>query len=162
MNILESLTTVASGGVFGLIGSVTGYVSKYLQKRQDQKFELKKLEFEERLYKLNMQAKAEETENELKILEQKGSWGGLSDSLKTDSKLKPVSGWARDCKSLFRPVLTVLLWVIASWVFYKIIQDKVFDPLQTKELIKYMVHSIFFAASTATVWWFGDRSLRPK
>lgn len=163
-DLIGAAGSVAGGGIFGIFGSVAGQVSKYFAKKQEQAFQMKQWDYERSLLKLNMEAKQQETEQELAIVSQQGSWNGISASIQADSVLTPVSTWARDVKSLFRPFLTTVLWVLAAWVFYKIIKgatDGVFTPEEIKELIKYMVYSLFFAASTATVWWFGDRALTP-
>ena len=60
-----------------------------------------------------------------------------------------------------------LLWFLAGWVFYRVVTaaEGVLREVLTAEdiaaLIRYMVFSVFFCASTATVWWFGDRALTP-
>jgi hypothetical protein len=36
-----------------------------------------------------------------------------------------------------------------------------FTPEQAKELLVYDVKSLVFSASTAVVWWFGDRAFAP-
>ena len=38
---------------------------------------------------------------------------------------------------------------------------EVLTPQDMAALIRYMVFSVFFCASTPTVWWFGDRALTP-
>lgn len=153
--------SAASGGLFGFVGSVVGQVSKYFQEKQRQEWEKKKWEHEESLLKLQMQSKQLETEAELAIIAQEGSFKGLETSIQDSSH--SVSDWVSDLKGVFRPALTLILWALASFVFFEII-NSVTDFLSTKEkneLVKYMVYSIFFTACTATAWWFGDRALTP-
>lgn len=163
-DILGAAGSVAGGGIFGIFGAVAGQVSQYFAKKQEQKFQLKKWDYEKDLLKLDMEAKQQETEQELAIVSQQGAWKGLDSSISADAMMKPSSKWAQDIKSLFRPFLTISLWGLAGWVFYKVVlstQLDVFTAAETKELVKYMVYSVFFSASTATVWWFGDRALTP-
>jgi len=162
--ILTGALTVGSGGIFGLFGSAIGVVAKFFQEKQRQEWEKKKWDHETTMLKLNMEAQAKETEQELAIVAQEGSWKGLSDSLKADASITPVHPITNDLKCLFRPFLTVVLWILAAYVFYMIISGGLKNYIETAEavaLIKYMVHTVFFAASTATVWWFGDRALAP-
>ena len=105
-----------------------------------------------------MEARAQETEQELAIVSQEGSWGGLSESIKAERSVKNVHTWVNDIRGLFRPFLTVLLWVLAGLVFYQVIKGFLVDWIgktDTLELIRYMVYSVFFCASSATMWWFG-------
>ena len=98
-------------------------------------------------------------------MSQEGSWGGLSVSLKAERSVKNVHTWVNDIRGLFRPFLTVLLWVLAGLVFYQVIKGFLVDWIgkaDTLELIRYMVYSVFFCASSATMLWFGDRALTPQ
>ena len=120
---------------------------------------------EARLIELNMQARAAETENELKIVlgqadaDQRVASYGL-----VMHDAGRVHRWVNDVRSIFRPFLTVFLWVIAGIILWKM-TDWVGTGLVTVEtsvnLIDYSVKSAIFAASTATVWWFGDRAMSP-
>lgn len=163
-NIAGGAASIAGGGIFGLIGSVFGQVSKYFQRKQEMAWQEKKWEYETNLLQLRMKAKAEETEQELALVSQRGAWAGLNSSVSADAALKPLSPWAVNLKSLFRPFVTVLLWGIAAWVFYQLVSgsmQKWFEQTEIRDLVKYMVYSIFFTASSATLWWFGDRALTP-
>ena len=80
----------------------------------------------------------------------------------------PRSVWVRRAgnavRALFRPALTVLLWAIGAWVFYLVVGGALIDWLKAvdiADLIRYMVFSVFFSASTATVWLFSDHALTP-
>jgi len=162
--ILGTAASVGSGGVFGLVGSLIGSIGKHFQEKQRQDFLQKEWEHETVLLRLNMEAKAQETEQELAIVSQQGSWAGLSESIKADAAPVKVHIWVNDIKSLFRPFLTIMLWLVSGWIFYSLGKggfDKWVTAGETAGLIKYMVYSSFFSASTATTWWFGDRALSP-
>jgi hypothetical protein len=51
-------------------------------------------------------------------------------------------------------VLTFLLWLLVAAIFFNL--EAVDDE---KGLI---VETVIYAATTATVWWFGDRSYKNK
>jgi len=48
-----------------------------------------------------------------------------------------------------RPVLTLFLWVITAWIFHVTKNGAI-------------VEAAVFAASAATLWWFGDRAIKPQ
>lgn len=163
-NLLGIGASVASGGLFGLLGSVVGVAAKWFQEKQRQAWEAKKWEHEDKLLELQMKAKAQETEQELAIVSQTGAWEGLTTSIRADTAVKNVHVWVNDLRALFRPVLTILLAVGAYFVFRQIVTGKLsewIDAHDVADLIKYMVYTVFFTASTAVVWWFGDRALTP-
>lgn len=151
-----------AGGLFGFFGALAGQVSKYLQEKQRQEWERAKWDREERMLHLQMQARAAETEQEILIANSEGSWRGLEVSHSSAVDL-PSYPWVAAVKSLFRPFLTLALWLLAGWVFYLITStaSELFTEVELKDLVRYMVYSIFFSAMTAGVWWFGDRALTP-
>ncbi len=164
LEILGMGASVASGGIFGVIGSVIGTAGKYFQERQKQSFKEKEWEYETKMLKLQMDAKAQETEQEIALVAQEGSWSGLRASHEAAAKIGPTHKWVNDVKSLFRPFLTISLWIISGWIFWQIGKgglNEWFAEGESDELIKYMVYTVFFSASTATMWWFGDRALAP-
>jgi len=155
--------SVGSGGIFGILGAGIGQVFKLYQRKQDRIDEQSKRDHAIALYKLNMQAKAQETEQELAIVSQAGAWAGLKESIDADARI-PVTGKAATIKALFRPFITTALWCLAGWVFYEVVSGELrvwFVETEIKEIIKYMVYSVFFTASSATLWWFGDRAFTP-
>lgn len=163
-SLLGGAVSVASGGIFGVLGSVIGVGAKWLQERQRQKWEEKKWSHEIALQELNMQARAQETEQELAIVSQEGSWQGLSESVRADAAVQNTHKWVNDVRALFRLILTAGLWILAAVVFYKIVGGSLtewIDRQTSTELVRYMVYTVFFCASSATMWWFGDRALTP-
>ncbi len=174
MELLEQLlgvgASVATGGLFGLFGSVVGAVGKYFQEKQRQAWETKKMGHELKL--LDIQAKAQQVENEqeLKVVDQAGSWTGLRESLVADNSTGPTHMWVNDVKSLFRPVLTTGLIAVTVSFFFQILWAmekpnsgllQFFTQSELVEMLVYLVRSIVFTTSTAVTWWFGDRALTP-
>ena len=164
ISALGAGVSVASGGIFGVFGSLVGAVAKHYQTKREQAWQKEKWAHEKDLLALQMQAKAAETENELAIVAQTGSWSGLAESHRSDQEIGPVHMWVNDLRSLFRPFLTLVLWVLAGWVFYHVVIGSLktwITQMDIKEIIRYMVYTVFFCASSATMWWFGDRALAP-
>lgn len=163
--LISGLLNVGTGGLLGLAGSVLGLFAKFWQEKQRQAWETKKWAHESELFELQMKQSAQETEQELAIVSSQGSWAGLSESIQAAGAIQNVHKWVNDARALFRLALTILLWVLAGLVFYKIMNGDLIGLFksqeQLKELMTYMVHTVFFCASAATMWWFGDRALSP-
>lgn len=163
-DILNIGTSVASGGLFGLVGSVIGSVGKYFHAKQQQTFEREKWSHETELLRLQAEVKNQETEQEIALAAQQGSWQGLTESYKAVAAIGKTHIWVNDVRALFRPLLTLTLWAISGWIFFQVGHDGFSDWLEKGDidsLIRYMVYTAFFSASTSTAWWFGDRALSP-
>jgi len=138
----------AAGGVFGLFGTAIGRIASFFERRQTFKQEQARWSHELELHKLQMQARAQETEMELALAAQEGSWRGLQASIDAEAKLGAASRWVINLLRLVRPVLTLLLWFITGWIF---------SVTQNGSIVEAAV----FAATAATLWWFGDRAPKP-
>jgi hypothetical protein len=155
--------SAASGGVFGLLASVVGVFAKSKQEKQRQSWEEKKWEYEVKLLEMQAKAANEETERELAVSSQEGSYNGLQMSINSDTAISNTHKWVQDVRALFRPFLTVGLWASTIYIFTRITNMPVesLNPAEADELISYMVVSVVFSCTTATAWWFGDRALTP-
>ena len=72
----------ATGGLFGIVGTALGRVASYFERKQTFLQEQQRWAHEYKLHELNMQARAQETEMELALAAQAGSWAGLEASIK--------------------------------------------------------------------------------
>lgn len=172
-SLISGITaSAAGGGIFGLLGSAVGGIFKYFQTRQQQKFEKEKWIHELALLDREQKREREEDEHELAVISQQGAWAGLSASISADSSGGETYKWVNAVKALYRPVLTTGLVVIAYLIFKDFmtlleaatetsVLAKVFTFEQARAIIVYDVNSLVFAASTAVVWWFGDRAFAP-
>jgi hypothetical protein len=165
MEWLDLIGNAATGGLLGVFGSVIGGVTKYFQKKQEIEEAGRERSHELTLIEMEMKRGASETENELKIIE-----AGVAGNIREASYTLPVavsgaSVWVNNIRSLFRPFLTLALWGLLTGVVVMVLYgDRLSDLFvegELSDLIKYVVQSIVFAASTATMWWFGDRALAP-
>lgn len=164
MSLLGAGASVASGGIFGLLGSVIGVWAKHKQEQARQIWEQKQWAHEEALFDKQIALGKSETENEIAIVSSQGSWDGLNESIKADAATKPQSAWAADVKALFRPFLTLVLvlccmYIIRSLMFGEL--AKVLTEKETTEILKYAIYSVVFSTAAAITWWFGDRALTP-
>ncbi len=146
-DLLTLGANATAGGVFGIIGTALGRIASYFERKQAYEQEQKRWGHELKLHELQMQANQQESEMELAIEAQKGSWSGLRDSLLADANIGKASQWVINILRLVRPCLTLLLWMISAWVFSLTGDADI-------------ANAAVFAATAATLWWFGDRAPR--
>lgn len=149
-DILGLGASAASGGLFGLLGNVTTKVLGYFE--AEQQFKQKQAEWghETDLLKLQMQAKAAETESEIALAGASGSWSGLTASLGAETSIGATYPWVNAVRALVRPVLTLGLAAFLCAAFFAMAPGDIDRA--------YVADSLVFAAVTAIVWWFGDRA----
>lgn len=140
--------SAAGGGVFGVVGTALGRLAGYFETRQQHAFEEKRWQHEADLIRLNMDVNRAKTEAELELAATHGSWGGLKASLEAEQALKSGYPFVDAIRALTRPALTLLLWLITAIVFFNI----------ENTLKARIVETAVFAATAATLWWFGDRT----
>lgn len=171
MEFLTSILGVASGGVFGLVGTLVGAWSKYKERQQQAEERDRERGHELALIGLQMEQGDRETENELAIVRATTDANMRTGSYQMPITTQGVPDWVNAARSLFRPFLTLLLNVAQCVVVLYLI-NALGDEAATinivmegesvaADLLRYSVHSLMFAANTATVWWFGDRALTP-
>ncbi len=149
VNLLSVGVDAIAGGTFGILGTALGRVASYFERKQTFRQEEKRWGHELQLHELQMRANKQETEMELAITAQKGSWDGLRASLDADANIGTAAQWVINVLRLVRPSLTLLLWLITAWVFSRTQDGDI-------------ANAAVFAATAATLWWFGDRAPKPK
>ncbi len=102
------------------------------------------------MQKLRLEADAAGQAAELQAAETSGAWAGLSASMTAEAAIGDSYRWVNAVRALTRPTLTVLLWGITGAVFLKA------DAAGQTGI----VDTATFAATAATLWWFGDRGPR--
>lgn len=154
-----------SGGTFGVLGAALGRVLGYFERREDHAQERARWAHERELHDLNMRAQAAETERELAVIAAEGSYEGLRESLRAESSHSESYKWVEAVRALVRPVLTPLLWVLYLVVFFAVMNgnaERYLAPEAAGDLVGYFISNVAFAATAATLWWFGDRAPRPR
>ena len=150
MDIGSVLDAGLSGGLFGLLGNVVGKVIGIFEAKQTFAQEKEKWAHEERLLDMQTKAKAEETEQELAVTASSGSWGGLTESLKSEVSIGSSYPWVNAVRALVRPALTMGLAGFLCAAFFAMTPGDIDRA--------YVADSLVFAAVTSIVWWFGDRA----
>jgi hypothetical protein len=149
-DLLGTGASALTGGLFGLVGNIATKVFGYFEAKQAFTEKVAEWSHETDLLKLQMQAKAAETEQEIHIAESQGSWSGLSASLSAEGTLASSYPWVNAVRSLVRPALTLGLATFLSAAFFAMAPGDIDRA--------YVADSLVFAAVTSIVWWFGDRA----
>lgn len=139
--------SAAGGGLFGLVGTLLGRIAQYAEQRQVQSHERARWSHESALFELEMKAKREQAGAEIAIADTRGRWTGLAASVNADAAIAPSYKWVDAVRGLTRPTLTLTLWVITGGVYLAA------DPPARMAITE----TATFAATAATLWWFGDR-----
>lgn len=160
VNALALAADAASGGLLGLVGSVVGVGARHLQAKAEHKRRLAEQAHELALLDRQRAAAAEETEQEIALAAAAGSWDGLRASIAHDTAAGTASAlpaWVQSVRALMRPALTagLLAAVLALWRSL----PEALPPAEAAETGQYLARALTAAATTAVVWWFGDRSL---
>jgi hypothetical protein len=189
------LATAVSGGVTGILGTVIGKVvgifeakeaRKTLEVQYKHQTALEELQqkgkaiqnaHEKELHTLQMAAKKEETESEIKLLASRtasqtsltnleASWQGLKDSIAAEAGLNDldIPQWVHTVRAMVRPTLTAVLWILYTAIFWKMTAESVawMVPEERTDLLGYMTYTVVYTTSAITLWWFGDRAPKPK
>lgn len=162
---------VGSGGLLGLVGAGLSAFSKGRQRKAEFSEKQAERDHELRLLELQHSRASREDLHTVELMETEGSFTGMEASINAEAQVTDVHRWVNDVRSLTRPVLTLLLICIVGWMFNDLLAAAVDASVSNiavvlgkeavVDLIKYIVYSVVFSATTAIVWWFGDRALTP-
>lgn len=140
--------SAAGGGVFGVLGTALGRIAGYFEQRQEQAFEEKRWAHDLALKQLVQETQSKADAAKRDMVQLQGQWDGLRASHAADAAIPDSYPIVHAIRALTRPALTLLLWVITALIFFNVREDQ-----QQK-----IVETSVFAATAATLWWFGDRT----
>jgi len=150
--MFELIGTVLTGGATGIIGSVLGkafgFLDFWVEEKKADKDHARTLEMLELQSKLG----AEESERELAIAEATAASSMRLASYGHDTGIGISSTWVVDLLRLVRPLLTFVLIVLVGMLYFS-------ADAGGKATIE---ASVLYMASSATLWWFGDRAMTRK
>jgi hypothetical protein len=162
----DGLTGGALGAAFGALGSIVnrGFgLFEMREKRKDRQLEMshenERWTHEIALGDQARSAKAQEAAQALALSQSQGSWSGLNVSIQAEAALAPSWPWVVAVRTLTRPALTVLLWLLYAVIFVAAASGAL-QPEAANGVITGAVQTISFSAATALTWWFGDRAPR--
>ncbi|OZB12443.1 MAG: hypothetical protein B7X55_14480 [Rhodobacterales bacterium 34-62-10] len=151
-DIIGLAASAAGGGVFGLIGTVIGRVAGLIERRQDNTQERARWVHDAAMQEARMREMAAATEAQIKLADAAGAWRGLAASMEAEASIGESYKWVNAVRALTRPLLTLLLWVITGLVYLG----------ASAEVRVGIVETATFAATAATLWWFGDRGQKGR
>ncbi|MEM9938001.1 MAG: hypothetical protein AAF768_04085 [Pseudomonadota bacterium] len=150
-DLIGLAANAAGGGVFGLVGTALGRVAGYFEQRQTFAQEQARWGHELKVLEAQRVAEKAAADSVRDLADTTGSWDGLKASLAAEAAIEPSYRWVDAIRGITRPVLTFLLWVITAAVWFHA------DAAGQSSIIE----TATFAATAATLWWFGDRG-RPS
>tara|TARA_R100000995_G_scaffold56712_1_gene28093 strand:- start:112 stop:570 length:459 start_codon:yes stop_codon:yes gene_type:complete len=151
--MMDMIFSVLTGGATGILGSVLGKVFNFVDVFIEEKKAKGEHERAMEMHRLQSELRAEELENERAIVEEQASGAARSASYSMMTGVEVPYPWVAAILRLMRPTLTIMLVGIV-WYIYSISDD-----LAQQETI---IQSVIYMSSTAVLWWFGDRAMRPK
>ena len=150
--MFDILLSVLTGGATGIIGSIIGRVFSFVEAWQAEKKAKNDHGRTIEMHRLQAELRAGELESERRIVEEEQDGKIRAASYEHDRSIDIGYPWVGAILRLVRPVLTVLLMGIVWSVYFT-----------TKDLgiRAEIIQSVLFMASSALLWWFGDRGKRP-
>lgn len=147
------------GAVTGVLGSIIGrgfQIWEMREKRKDRVLDYEqeraKWGHEKELAAMQHTMHLEEIEAESAAQSELKSWDGLTASIDAASKVGESYRWVSAVQALTRPVLTVGLIACATGVGLAAGGDTLNRSAAT----------LAFLATSAVLWWFGDRAARQR
>lgn len=151
-DIIGLAASAAGGGVFGLVGTVIGRIAGVVERRQDNAQERARWQHEAALMTFQVQAREAELAGQESLSHTAGAWQGLAASIAAEAAIGDSYKWVNAVRALTRPLLTLLLWLITILVYFG----------AAAEAKASIVETATFAATAATLWWFGDRGTKGR
>lgn len=159
MDILNSLSGGAVGAVMGALGSAADRGVGLLELREKRKDRAQEIAHERAMSEMAQTSKSQEALQAQRLAQVQGSYAGLNASIEAD-RPEDSYRWVAAVRSLTRPVLTLLLWILFAVMFVLVYQSGGASD-RSSQMIASSLETISFSAATALAWWFGDRAPRP-
>jgi len=132
--MLDLLTNALGGGALGVLLRIGNGFFENFKAGQDHK------------------RKLEEAKAMAEIASDKAKWDAFTASQQAATPPANTSAWAANLITLFRPLITLLLLVLVTIVFFRVTE------LEQAE----MIDEIQFCAFNVIGWWFRDRMSRKE
>lgn len=149
----DVIGSVMTGGATGILGSVLGKLFNFADVYIEEKKAKGEHERTMEMHRLQSELRADELENERAIVEEQSAGAARVASYSMMAGVEVPYPWVAAILRLIRPVLTIMLVAIVWYIYASS------DDIAQQETI---IQSVIFMASTAVLFWFGDRAMRPK
>ena len=151
--MLDFLMTALTGGATGILGSVLGKVFGFIDGWQEEKKAKNEHGRTMEMTRLQNELRSKEFESELAIVQAQQAGEARTASYQHDMSAGVGYPFVAAILRLVRPLLTFALIGLMLFIYIRI------SDLAQQEAI---IQSVIYMASTAVLWWFGDRAMRPK
>ncbi len=167
--ISDAAGSLLAGGATGLLGTVAGRLIGLFERRQDRiaaaenrGFERERWAHELRLAEQSAGHEAAARAADLEKAKEEAAGRALARSVEADAGVKASYPWVDAVRALVRPALTLLLWLVATGIYWSLQSASGFlADAERADLARYLTASVVYCATAATLWWFGDRAPRP-
>jgi len=150
--MLDSILTIATGGVSGLLGSVISKGFSIFDNMQQEKKNQKDHERTMEMHRLDNELRTEERENELAIAEISAAADMRMAAYEHDASMGKPSKWCTNILRLVRPILTFGLIVLTAIIYFSATQAGKIE----------IEVAVVFMLGASVAFWFGDRSMASK
>lgn len=159
--ILALLNSSALGSIIGLIGGLMNRKIDIQAKRENHEYELKKLDKQKDYLALEISGRVEVATKESEGLVESEGYKALAESYSFAAPTKE-DGWVDKFSKGIRPLLTLGFFVLTIYIFYQIhslisTTKDVFAPTDLVDIYKMILNWIFFQAGVSIGWWFAMR-----
>ena len=151
--MMDMIFSVLTGGATGILGSVLGKVFNFADVFIEEKKAKGEHERTIEMHRLQSELRADELESEVAIVQEQSAGAAQVASYAMMTGVEVPYPWVDAILRLLRPLLTVMLVGIVWYIYASS------DDLAQQETI---IQSVIYMSSTAVLWWFGDRAMRPK
>ena len=151
--MMDMIFSVLTGGATGILGSVLGKVFNFADVFIEEKKAKGEHERTIEMHRLQSELRADELESELAIVQEQSAGAAQVASYAMMTGVEVPYPWVAAILRLMRPLLTVMLVGIVWYIYASS------DDIAQQETI---IQSVIYMSSTAVLWWFGDRAMRPK
>lgn len=145
-----------------IIGSVIGFFSSWLMKKEQRKDKELDYSHEREMSKLNHSQTIERSKVEGELAVQKQDAVSFTTALESEN-LRSGNKFLDGLKALIRPVITIYLLSAISYIAYKVSAliggFNALDPNELVLLYKEIIHQVLYLTSVCVSFWFG---IRPK
>ncbi len=181
MDLLSGLTSVLSGGVTGLIGSVAQRVFEYKTKKLEIELQKEKFSNEQALRKLDAEIMSQEWAARTKVAQVEGEFAVEKEDAKAfaaaltsepklyhEGKLTNAQNWLMVVldfvRGTIRPGLTIYLCALTTAIYIqaKMVMGHSVAPDQAYELVDKIVQTVLYLTTTCVLFWFGTRNEKKK
>ena len=155
--MIESVLSLAAGGLTGLLGTAVSFGTRHLAKRQAHRHELELRQLDLQLAEAEAQGAARQVALETDARKHEAASTALQASYSEAANRWSVvgdSGWmirVDVVRGLTRPLLTWAGAVGLAWVWGSL-------PADSAESAR-VVDAVIYLASTCVLWWFGARAI---